>query len=184
MSGKFPSKKSFDLEFNLIWNKHKIITSVNYSSDLLLSLKNKCNKVYKFFTDLKSFEVICHNQTFEYTNSCKTIKVPLTIIRQASSILSIYCDKEVSYSKDSAMYPIVYSLIMDVTNNLLSGFNYSRKPCILKLQTFSIHSYSLVGNLPNVVDNIIIGLDNVRYPKIGSNCKICNRKLECPWFND
>ena len=184
LSGKFPSRKSFDLEFNILWNSMKGNTTCDLSFERMILVRSMCDKVYKFFSSLKSFEVICHNQIFEYTTANKIIKIPLTILRQSATIHSIYLDTEVSYTKQKTMYPIAYTLIHEVTKNLLSGYNYARSPCIIRTQHFSIHAYRPIYNISNVIDDVVIALDNIRYPIIGNNCKICNKKSKCPWFNE
>jgi hypothetical protein len=82
------------------------------------------------------------------------------------------------------MYNIASSIIQNVTKDLLEGFTYIKRPCIVKTQNFSFHTFPAVGDLPNVVDNIIIGIKHVRYPVVGSHCHMCNKKSVCNWFHE
>lgn len=184
MTGKFPSAKSFETQFNLLWDKLKPSINTALSTDLMLVTHSRCNRVYKFFSDLKSFEVIAHDQSFDFESDLSVISVPLTIIRQSNLIYSFYVDNSVTYSKVPRMYPVVRSIIASVTKSFLAGYSYIKNPCIIQAQNFSFYSLSSVANLPNVVDNIVIGLSHSTYPILGPNCKVCNKKSQCPWFNE
>jgi len=184
LTGKFPSPKSFETQFNLLWDKLKPTIGTALSTDLMLITHSRCARVYKFFSDLKSFEVIAHHQNFDFESSFSVIKSSLTIIRKSNLIYSLYMDNTVTNSKLPRMYPVVCSIISSVTKSFLSGYTYIKKPYIIRAQNFSFHSPRTVANLPNVIDNIVIGLNHSKYPVTGPNCKVCNKKSECPWFNE
>lgn len=183
LSGIFPSYKSFDTQVNLFWDKLKPRLNTALSTDALLSIKNRCFKVHNFFSSLKSFEVICHDQIFEYHSNKFVIDVPLTVVRQSNIVYSFYLDKLSTPNKSHKMYDVASSVIQNVSKDLLSGFTYIKKPCIVRTQNFSFHSLPYIKDLPNVVDNIVIGIKHVKYPVIGSHCKLCNRKSSCSWYN-
>lgn len=184
LSGIFPSRKSFDTQLNILWSNIKPRISTGLSTDLLLGIKDRCLKVYNFFSSLKSFEVICHDQIFEYHSNKFVLNVPLTVIRHSNIVYSFYLDRLSSPSKTYKMYNIASSIIQNVTKDLLDGFTYIKRPCIVKTQNFSFHTFPTVGDLPNVVDNIVIGMKHVRYPVIGSHCHMCNKKSVCNWFHE
>ena len=184
LSGIFPSRKSFDIYVNVLWDTLKPRITTALSTDLLLSIKDRCVKVHNFFSSLKSFEVICHDQIFEYQSNSFVVKVPLTIVRHANVVYSFYLDRLSSPSKEHKLYNVASSVIHFVTKDFLSGFTYIKRHCIVKTQNFSFHTLPPLRDLPNVIDNIIIGMKHVRYPVIDTHCRMCNKKSVCNWFHE
>ena len=99
LTGVFPSRKTFDSQFNIFWDKLRPRITTALSTDLLLVSRDRCSKVYNFFSSLKSFEVICHDQIFEYQSNKFVLGVPLTVIRHSNIVYSFYLDKLSSPNK-------------------------------------------------------------------------------------
>jgi hypothetical protein len=184
LTGVFPSRKTFDSQFNIFWDKLRPRITTALSTDLLLVSRDRCSKVYNFFSSLKSFEIICHDQIFEYQSNKFVLGVPLTVMRHSNVVYSFYLDKLSSPNKLHKMYSVASSVIHNVTKDLLSGFTYIKKPCIVRAQNFSFHTLPPVRDLSNVVDNIVIGMKHVKYPVLSSHCQMCNKKSVCSWFNE
>ena len=127
LTGVFPSRKTFDSQFNIFWDKLRPRITTALSTDLLLVSRDRCSKVYNFFSSLKSFEVICHDQIFEYQSNKFVLGVPLTVIRHSNVVYSFYLDKLSSPNKLHKMYSVASSVIHNVTKDLLSGFTYIKK---------------------------------------------------------
>jgi hypothetical protein len=183
LSGVFASKKLFDIQINLLWDKLKPRLNTALSTDLLLVIKSRCDKVYNFFYSLKSFEVICHDQIFEYTSDKFVIQVPLTIIRHNNVIHTFYLDEVTSLEKLHKFYNVALGIMEKITKEFLNGFGYIKKISIIRTQNFSFHTLAPIKDLPNVVDNIIVGIKHLKYPLMSNSCKVCSKKSSCEWFN-
>ncbi len=184
MSGIFPSQKYFDAQMSLIWSNAKPQLTITIDSSLLLSIKSLCNRVYKFFLDLKSFEVIAHDQYFEYQDPVAPVCFDGTLIRQGNSIITMYMDTTITNKQQTILYPIVYNIIDSASREFLKGFTYAKETFIIKAQDFTFYKYNKVTKLSQVVENLTLAVNSIKYPIIGTNCRVCLNKTTCPWSNE
>lgn len=182
-SGKFPSPKSFSEFIGLTWSELKPSLSTSISTDLLLSIRSKCDKVYKFLSDLDGLEIITHNQEFEYPTDKFVVSAKCTMIRHKTTIYSFYVDSLVLLSRSNRLYPIAFNILKAVTKDLTKGFSYSIKPYIFKCQSVSLHSFESIDKLDDVIDGIIIGIQHSLYPVPSINCSVCDVRSKCSWYD-
>jgi hypothetical protein len=133
---------------------------------------------------MDGLEIIAHQQEFKYTTKKFSIDISATVLRHESSIYTFYLDPLVSYTRINRLYVVAHNILRKVAKELLKGFSYSSKPYIIKAQTVSFHSFPVMHNLDDVIDNILIGIKHSLYPVPSLNCNVCDVRLKCPWYDN
>jgi len=181
-NGKVLSEEKANKELNILWSKiHKKIT-FKYSPNDMIIFQSYIKRLMLHFYGHEKIEVLVSDQNFEYQIEDNVITIPLSVFRVSSSVYVYYIDMDIFVDDTPVGYTFIEHIVYRLGREICKGHTYAMKPVIYRAQT--LRTYQCIDNsrVDNALDSMMQSMTKVFYPRITDNCKFCNRKESCRWY--